>query len=85
MADMATGRVEYVHNVRVPGMLHGAVVRPNAVGASLMNVNEASVNKMPGFVKVVVKKNVPEADAVEALVELIRENGDWVEVKEVVS
>ena len=25
---MATGQFEYVHNVRVPGMLHGQVVRP---------------------------------------------------------
>ncbi|PKR82108.1 4-hydroxy-3-methylbut-2-en-1-yl diphosphate synthase [Brumimicrobium salinarum] len=29
--------------------------------------------------KTVVKKNVPEAEAVEALIELIKENGDWVE------
>ncbi len=38
-------------------MLHGAVVRPSAVGANLMNVDESSVSGMPGFVKVVVKKN----------------------------
>lgn len=29
--------------------------------------------------KEVVQRNIPEADAVEALVELIREHGDWVE------
>lgn len=29
--------------------------------------------------KTVVKKNVPEAEAVDALIELIKENGDWVE------
>ena len=57
MAAMATGTFEYAHNVRVPGMLHGMVVRPNAVGANLMNVDESSVAAMPGFVKVVVKKN----------------------------
>ena len=28
---MVTGQFEYVHNVRVPGMLHGRVVRPPAV------------------------------------------------------
>ena len=38
-------------------MLHGMVVRPSAVGANLMNVDESSVAGMPGFVKVVVKKN----------------------------
>jgi len=54
---MATGQFEYAHNVRVPGMLHGQVVRPPAVGATLVSVDESSVQGMPGVVKVVVKKN----------------------------
>jgi nicotinate dehydrogenase subunit B len=57
MAAMATGQLEFVHNVRVPGMLHGAVVRPPAVGATLVSVDDTSVRGIPGFVKVVVKKN----------------------------
>lgn len=32
--------------------------------------------------KTVVKKNVPESEAVQELIELIREHGDWVEPKE---
>lgn len=54
---LATGRFEFVHNVRVPGMLHGRVVRPPTVGANLVSVDESSVRGMPGLVKVVVKKN----------------------------
>src|SRR6185295_3753736 len=54
---MTTGEFEYVHNVRVPGMLYGAVVRPPAYGATLVSVDEASVKSLPGNVKVVVKKN----------------------------
>jgi nicotinate dehydrogenase subunit B len=54
---LVTGRFEFVHNVRVPGMVHGRVVRPPDVGATLVSVDENSVNRMPGFVKVVVKKN----------------------------
>jgi nicotinate dehydrogenase subunit B len=54
---MVTGQFEYVHNVRVPGMAHGAVVRPPAVGATVTGVDEASVQGMPGVVKVVVKNN----------------------------
>lgn len=57
MAQMATGTFEYAHNVRLPGMLHGMVVRPSAVGANLVKVDESSVSSMPGFVKVVIKKN----------------------------
>jgi nicotinate dehydrogenase subunit B len=57
MPAMATGRFEFVHNVRVPGMLHGAVVRPPAVGATLVSVDEASIRPLPGVVKVVVKND----------------------------
>jgi len=57
MAAMATGRFEFVHNVRVPGMLHGAVVRQPSVGATLAAVDESSVSSLPGVVKVVVHKN----------------------------
>ena len=54
---MAAGQFEFVHNVRVPGMLHGQVVRPPAVGATLVGVEDASVRGFPGIVKVVVKNN----------------------------
>ena len=48
---------EYVHNVRLPGMLHGRVVRPPAVGATLISVDESFGAGMPGVVKVVIRKN----------------------------
>jgi len=54
---MVTGQFEYVQNVRVPGMQHGRVIRPPAVGATLVNVDRESVSGMPGQVTVVVKKN----------------------------
>jgi CO/xanthine dehydrogenase Mo-binding subunit len=57
MPAMATGTLEYVHNVRVPGMVHGRVVRPPTVGATVAHVDESSVSSMPGFIKVVVKKD----------------------------
>ncbi len=52
-----TGSFEFVHNVRVPGMLHGRVVRPPEVGATVASVDESSVKHIPGFVKVVVRNN----------------------------
>jgi CO/xanthine dehydrogenase Mo-binding subunit len=54
---LVTGEFEFVHSVRVPGMLHGRVVRPPAVGATVMSVDESSVKNLAGVVKVVVKKN----------------------------
>ena len=54
---LATGRFEFVHNVHLPGMLHGRVVRPPVVGATVISVDESSVREIPGLVKVVVRKN----------------------------
>jgi nicotinate dehydrogenase subunit B len=54
---MSTGRFEFVHNVRVPNMLHGRVIRPPAAGSTLLAVDESSVRNMPGVVKVVVRNN----------------------------
>lgn len=54
---LATGAFEFVHNVRVDGMLHGCVVRPPEVGASLAGVDESSVRRLPGFVRLVTKHN----------------------------
>jgi nicotinate dehydrogenase subunit B len=51
------GRWQYVTDVRVPGMLHGRVVRPAGVGAKLVTVDESSVKAIPGNVQTVVKGN----------------------------
>ncbi|MGA8903066.1 molybdopterin cofactor-binding domain-containing protein, partial [Bradyrhizobium sp.] len=55
--DKVTGRFTYIHDVRVPGMLHGRVVRPPAIGAELETVDEASIKAIPGVVKVVREGN----------------------------
>ena len=57
----ATGELVYVHDMRMPGMLHGRMVRPPYagidagpfVGSSLIAVDEASVRDIPGLVAVV--------------------------------
>jgi CO/xanthine dehydrogenase Mo-binding subunit len=43
-----SGTAEYIHNVRVAGMLHGRVVRPPAIGAKLLSVAEDSIHGIPG-------------------------------------
>ncbi|WP_398478328.1 molybdopterin cofactor-binding domain-containing protein [Tardiphaga sp.] len=58
----ATGDFHYVHDVRVPGMAHGRVVRPPYagfdagphIGHSLISVDESSVAGIPGLIGVVV-------------------------------
>jgi nicotinate dehydrogenase subunit B len=58
----ATGELTYVHDMRLPDMLHGRVVRPpyagydtgDFVGTSLLEVDESSIAHIPGIVRVVV-------------------------------
>jgi nicotinate dehydrogenase subunit B len=75
------GSYTYVHNVRVPGMLHGRVIRPHGQGAYPYNsnvaisVDEKSVAHIPGvqvirvgnFIGVVAPK---EYDAIQAASQL---------------
>jgi nicotinate dehydrogenase subunit B len=48
-----TGGVAYVQDLRLPGMLHGRVVRPPNYGAKLASIDEAAIKAMPGVVAVV--------------------------------
>ena len=50
-----TGKHVYVHDVRLPGMAHGRVVRPPRVGATLETLDESSAAKLPGVIRVVRK------------------------------
>ncbi len=51
------GTFQYVTDVRIPGMLHGRVIRPAGAGAKLLKVDEISISKTPGYVKTVVQGN----------------------------
>jgi len=51
--DKLTGKFTYMQDFRVPGMLHGRVVRPPAIGARLEAVDESSIKDVPGIIKVV--------------------------------
>jgi len=54
---LMTGTFEFVHNVHVAGMVHGRVVRPPQIGATVASVDESSVQSIPGLIKVVVRNN----------------------------
>jgi nicotinate dehydrogenase subunit B len=62
VAAKATGELVFVHDMRVPGMLHGRVVRPpyggrdsgGFVGATLRHVDRGSIAHIPGIVDLVV-------------------------------
>lgn len=49
------GTHTFVHDVRLPGMLHGRVVRPPRAGATLVSLDESSAARLPGVIRVVRK------------------------------
>jgi len=71
VSDKLLGRERYITDIRVPGMLHGRMVRPPVAGAVPVNVDRASVSHLPdvqvvwrdGLLGVVAAK---EWDAVKA-------------------
>ena len=50
-----TGKHVYVHDVRIPGMVHARVVRPPRVGATLVSLDDQSAARLPGVIRVVRK------------------------------
>jgi len=53
----ATGQFQYVQNVRLPGMLHGKVVRPQTVGAHFVSMDASSLSGMAGSPQAVQVKD----------------------------
>jgi CO/xanthine dehydrogenase Mo-binding subunit len=50
-----TGNFTYVHDFKVPGMLQARVVRPPAIGATLISVDESSIKHLAGAQVVRIK------------------------------
>ena len=81
--DKVTGRFTYMHDFRVAGMVHGRVVRPPAIGATLLAVNKDSVSHVPGIIQVVQQRNflavVAETEwgAITAARQLEAKWSDW--------
>jgi nicotinate dehydrogenase subunit B len=78
--DKITGRYTYVHNIRVPGMIHGRWIKPRGqgaygTGAKILSVDASSIKHIPGarivrkgdFLGVVAER---EYDAIRAAAEL---------------
>src|SRR5881396_304906 len=51
------GSQKWAVDVKLPGMVHARNVRPPVAGAKLISIDESSVRRMPGFIKVVSKGN----------------------------
>ena len=43
-----TGRHTFVHDFKLPNMLHARVIRPTSIGATLAEVDDSSIANIPG-------------------------------------
>ncbi|HYM35673.1 MAG TPA: molybdopterin cofactor-binding domain-containing protein, partial [Steroidobacteraceae bacterium] len=81
-----TGGAAYVHDLRLPGMIFGRVVRPPSPGATLVSFDEAAIRQMPGVIVVVRDGNFlgiaaeREEQAVRAS-EALRKTAVWKETE----
>jgi CO/xanthine dehydrogenase Mo-binding subunit len=50
--DKVFGRPRFIHDLPLPGLLHGRVLRPPSPGARLVALDEASAKAVPGVVAV---------------------------------
>ena len=50
-----TGEFTYIHDFRLPGMLHARVIRPDDHGARIASVDDSAARQVDGFVQTVRK------------------------------
>jgi nicotinate dehydrogenase subunit B len=55
--DKVTARFTFMQDFKRPGMLHGRVIRPSGLGATLISYDEGSIRDIPGIVEVVRIEN----------------------------
>jgi isoquinoline 1-oxidoreductase len=73
--DFVTGKHKYASDIKVPGMLHGKVLRPSAFGAKLESLDPAAAAQMPGvtvvhdgdFVGVTARDQLRAGHALDAI------------------
>ena len=55
VASKCLGTATFVHDFALPGMLHACVIRPAAIGATLLSVDDASIKQLPSVKLVRIK------------------------------
>jgi CO/xanthine dehydrogenase Mo-binding subunit len=53
-----TGSVEYVHNLELPGMLHGKIFRSTIPHARLEHIDAGAASAAPGVERVITGRDV---------------------------
>ena len=82
LPDKVFGRPRFIHQLTLPGMLHGRVLQPAAPGAKLKSLDESAVRAVAGVVAVVRDGSfvgvVAETEAqAEAGLAALRKSATW--------
>src|SRR5580658_1635708 len=56
--EKVTGRAEYTHNLRLPGMLHGKVFRSTVAHGRIKSIDTSAAKAVPGVYRVVTSEDV---------------------------
>jgi CO/xanthine dehydrogenase Mo-binding subunit len=56
--DKVSGRAEYVHNMRLPGMLHGKIFRSSLPHGRIRSIDVTAARELPGVYRVVTADDV---------------------------
>ena len=56
--DKVTGRAEYIHNLRLPGMLHGKACRSTVPHARIRSIDTRAAAAMPGVFGVITAEDI---------------------------
>ncbi len=53
LPDKVFGRPRFIHDISLPGLLHGRIVRPPSPGAELLSIGDTATRRCPGVLAVV--------------------------------
>ena len=59
-ADKVTGRLRYVADVRLPGMLHGKLLRSPYPHARIRKIDTSAAERLPGVMAVITGRDMPQ-------------------------
>ena len=61
--DKVTGRAEYTHTMRLPGMLHGKIFRSTVAHGRIKSIDTSAAKKVPGVYRVVTVRRRAQGDS----------------------
>jgi nicotinate dehydrogenase subunit B len=80
--DKVFAQPRFIHDIALPGMLHGRVLRPEQARAKLLDLNEDGARRIPGLIAIVRDGNfagvVSETEhGAEAALAALRKGATW--------